>query len=382
MARSLNGEALPRGWRTFSPWLIPLVVLIAGLALQQALSPEPISVDPPDARPLVVAFEYERETGPLTLARLGRVHAVHETRVAAEISGRVLDVHPQLRPGGRVMAGSELLRLDTRPLEIRRLELKAERRARVAEQVQLAARLQRLEDLARRDFVAGDQIDELTARVAAAKAGVERTDAQLEAVDLDLERSRIHAPYAAHVLEVRVAPGDIAQPGALLARLVTAEEQEVRIELTAAEWPLVERAWQRQELQAHVELTTGERLILDSPRLGGSVDAGSRTVLLAFALAAPGSLRRGEMVRPNISLDPGEAYYRLPRETLGRQPGRVWRIASGEVLEAATVSVLLASDGDVFVTSDDLGESGEVLLTDLPTITPGMAVVVRERRAH
>lgn len=382
MADLPNAPVTASRWRSLRPWLLLLLVLVAGLALQRALSPEAVSVEPPDARPLVLAFGYEQAVGPLTLARLGRIHAVHETRLATEISGRVVHLHPQLRPGGQVAAGTELLRLDVRPLEIRRLELQAERRARAAEQTQLALRLQRMQDLARRDFVAGDQLDELEARLAAAIAAVERVDAQLEAVELDLQRSRVHAPYAAHILEVGVAPGDIAQPGALLARLVTAEEQEVRVELTAAEWPLVEQAWHRQGLVAHIDAPSGERILLRSPRLGGSIDPGSRTVLLAFTLAQPGSLRRGEMVTVSIGLDPGESYYRLPRESLQRQPGRVWRIVDGGTLEAASVGVLLASEGDVFVTSDDLGESGEVLLTDLPTITQGMAVVVRERRSH
>ncbi|MCC5886338.1 MAG: efflux RND transporter periplasmic adaptor subunit [Gammaproteobacteria bacterium] len=382
MADLPDAQATTSRWRSLGPWLLLLIVLLGGLALQRALSPEAVSVEPPDARPLVVAFAYERAAGPLPLARLGRIHAVHETRLATEISGRVVHLHPQLRPGGRVEAGTELLRLDVRPLQIRRLELQAEQRARAAEQTQLAVRLQRMQDLARRDFVAGDQLDELEARLAAATAAVERIDAQLQAVELDLERSRVYAPYAAHILEVGVAPGDIAQPGALLARLVTAEEQEVRVELTAAEWPLVEQAWNRQGLDAHIDTVTGERILLRSPRLGGSIDPGSRTVLLAFSLAQHGLLRRGEMVTVSIGVDPGKPYYRLPRESLQRQPGRVWRIADGGVLEAASVRVLLASDGDVFVASDDLGESGEVLITDLPTITQGMAVVVRERRTQ
>lgn len=392
-------SASPTGsrWRGLGLWALLLAVAVGGFTLQRWLSPAAVSAEAPDARPLVAVASYQREQGPLQLARLGRVQARHETRLAAEISGRVMAVHPQLRLAGQVAAGAELLQLDTRPLEIRQAELRAERRARAAEEEQLALRLRRLEDLARRDFVAGDQLDELRARRTAAAAAVERIDAQLDGVQLDLERSVIRAPYRAHVLEVAAAPGDIAQPGGLLARLVSAEEQEVQVDLGRNEWPLIERAWRRGSLTATAVTAAGTSLALAEPRLGGSVDPGSRSVSLVFSavpamtagivgdaalsVAESGTVavRPGETVTATLSLDPEQSWYRLPRETLQRRPGRVWRLLDDDTLAAAEVRPLLFSGADVFVTSEDLGSAGRLLLSDLPSITPGMAVRVREQ---
>ena len=382
MPEPLTPEDTLRGRRRLLPWLLLMAVAVTGFGLQRWLSPDPVSIEPPESRPLVAVADYERTSKPLQIRRLGRIHARHESRVAAEIAGRVMAVHPELRPGGRVAAGAELVELDTRALNLRRAELAAERRARSAEREQLALRLRRLEDLARREFVSGDQLDEQRARLTAAEAAVERLDAQLGAVALDLERSVVRAPFAADVLTVNVAPGDIAQPGLTLAQLVSALEQEVRLGLTQAELPMLESAWRRQGLAAEIAGSEGRMVPLLAPRLAANVEEGSRTVLLAFDVPVDETLRRNERVDVVLALAADSAYYRLPRSALQRERSRVWRLTGEDTLVAATVTPLLFDDDFVYVTSDELGDSGAVLTTSLPTVTEGMAVQVRNRAGN
>ncbi len=380
MTDSVPPGSAPGKPRRDLSWLALIVIALGGFALQRALSPEAVSVEPPDTRPLVAVAPYRRSEDAIAVQRLGRIHALHETRLASEISGRVVSVHPDLRPGGRLARGTELLRLDDRHLIVRQAELEAERRARRAEREQLQLRFSRLSDLARQDFVAGDQLDELRARLTAAEAAVERVDAQLAAVALDIERSVLQAPFAAEVIEVAVAPGDVAQPGAILAHIVTVDEREVRIPLTQAELPMLEAAWRRQALGAGLDVGQGHAAVLSQPRLARSIDEASRTVLLTFRVAAASPVRRGEFVNVTLRIEPQTAYYRLPRSALQREPGLVWRVLDDELLMSARVEPLLFSGDDVFVHSDELGEEGEVMTTALPAVTEGMQVQVRQRR--
>lgn len=368
-----EGRARNRRNRAVS-WLLLAIVTGAGFALLRLMAPEPAAVAPPDPRPLVDVAGYQRSEAALELRRLGRIHPRHETGLAAEVGGRVESVDPELRPGGRVTDGQVLVDLDTRPLEIRRRELVAELKAHRAERDQLALRLGRLEALAERDFVAGDQLEEMAARVTAAEAAVERVAARIDAAELDLERSRVVSPYAASVLEASVAPGDVVQPGRMLARLASADAREVRVSLPMSELPLLEAAWQDGRLRARLPDAPDARL--EPARLADDIDDDSRTVMLSFTVI-DARLRRGELVQVILEFDPGFAHYRIPRNALRHQSGRVWRLAEGDTLEPVTVTPVLYTDDQVHVRSDELGESGAVLVTRLSTVTPGMAVRVR-----
>ncbi len=201
----------------------------------------------------------------------GTLLPAREARLAAEVAGRVVRLHPEWRPGGRVQAGDEILALDTElaELEVRRAEgllteaeaalRGAELRAReVSEQmplvekaVELASReLERLQGLAAvesemrvdaaRSARNAAQLERLLARERLGVASVEvevATARQVQArtaVELareQLARLVLRAPFDARFVGRPPGVGTYLVPGVEVARLVDVANLHLRLEV-------------------------------------------------------------------------------------------------------------------------------------------------------
>ncbi|GAB4385877.1 MAG: efflux RND transporter periplasmic adaptor subunit [Elainellaceae cyanobacterium] len=271
----------PLGKR-FNRWhLLWLLLLLPGLAIAQTqlfadtpsetATVQPLPVDTLRLQP-VSTYEAKRTYS-------GEVVARRSSDLGFEPAGTIVNI--LVEEGDRVSAGQPLAQLDTRSLETERQQLGAERdramaqlqelqtgprqesiaaaRAAVAEieqQLELA-RLQRSrredlyqqgaisrEELDQQSFNTGSlmsrldqaqsQLDELLAgtrieQIAAQSAQVRQLDASLEAIDIQLQKSVLTAPFDAIVSQRVIDEGVVVSSGQTVLRLVEARAPEARI---------------------------------------------------------------------------------------------------------------------------------------------------------
>ena len=138
------------------------------------------------ARPVGLAFSTE-----------SLVEAVEETRVAAQVPGRVLSVFADA--GSSVVKGSSLLRIDAR--EADESTKAAEAQYRVAKQNFL-----RHQQLKAQNFVSQAALDK-------AKADFDAAAANRSAAQATQSHANIVAPISGVVARRHVQPGDMAMPG-------------------------------------------------------------------------------------------------------------------------------------------------------------------------
>lgn len=173
---------------------------------------------------LVDTVTVQRDTYSPQLVVLGTVQPAQDIVLSPRVRGQVHELSPNFVPGGMIRAGEILLQIDPADFDnavsIRKSELlQAEADFDIEEGRQSLA-VQELELL-------GDSIDEVNrslvlrkpqfasikSRVSAAKAAVERAE-------LDLERTRLVAPFDALVLRRDVNIGSQVGPGDDLGQLV------------------------------------------------------------------------------------------------------------------------------------------------------------------
>lgn len=130
----------------------------------------------------------------------GTIEAVQQAVLAAQISGRVLEVRADA--GQSVAAGALLARIDARESA----EGVAAAEARV---VEAKAALTRVEDLQRRQFVSAAALDQARAAHASARAG-------LLAAQASQSHANVQAPFAGVIARRHVEQGDMAAPGRAL----------------------------------------------------------------------------------------------------------------------------------------------------------------------
>ena len=193
--------------------ILSLVALLA-VAPLLALANETVSV-----RPFAeVAIYLERQTA-------ASVESLDEITLSAELSARVVKV--LARPGDTVEAGALLVRLDEQDARNAR-DAAAARLARAEAALDMARiRAERARRLAPDRFVSEDQMLEAETNLRLSQAELEGARSDLRQAELQLERTRIHAPFDGVVTRRALGEGALAAPGTPLLELISTRSIEI-----------------------------------------------------------------------------------------------------------------------------------------------------------
>jgi RND family efflux transporter MFP subunit len=409
--------------RRLVKFLLPLVLIAGGFAAFKALQatrPErPVAEVGERVWRVEVAPVELRARAP-ELVLYGRVETAELLRVAASAPGRIAEL--PVRDGERVAAGQLLVQIDERDLLPRRQQVEAEiaelkaqlasednrvetdRKALIEEQklVDLArdavARAQRLktqrvaaeadldaaeETLARQSLALANRemaIADHGARRQALEARLQSAEARLAEVELELERSRVLAPFDGIVAGVEVTAGDQVKRDDVLLRFYDPGRLEIRARIPAPYQDEVTAALAAGEALGAWTEVAGRPLGLRLARIAGQGEASG--VDGFFAVEAEASvLRLGQMLtvrltrpkRPDTVAVPFAAVY-------GGE--RVYRLEDGRMRGVAVEVLGGVSNGrggeELLVRSPGLAEGDRIVVTPLPNAVDGLRVEVVE----
>lgn len=177
---------------------------------------------------LVETVTVQRGTYSPRLVVLGTVEPAQDIVLSPRVSGQVIELSPEFVPGGMVREGDLLLRIDPADFEnalsIRESERQQaeasleieEGRVSLAKQ-ELALLEETIDETNRALVLREPQLKSMQAQVRAAEAAVQRAT-------LDLQRSRVFAPFDAQILNRSVNVGSQVSPGDELGQLVGIDE--------------------------------------------------------------------------------------------------------------------------------------------------------------
>ncbi len=193
-------------------WIVPSaiaggVALVIGGAAGWLLKPAP---PPPPPAPVAAESQVGSTVSAGGLVASGYVVARRQATVAAEVTGRLLEV--RVEEGQRVRRGEVLAILEP---TLARADLGAARARAVAAEADLAEAqrvLNRTRELAGRGFASDASLTAAQSRYdqAAAQHNAQRSDAQRAAAQLS--RYEIRAPFEGVVVNKAAQPGEIISP--------------------------------------------------------------------------------------------------------------------------------------------------------------------------
>ena len=216
--------------------LLPILIVIIGVLGATALvklRPQPSRVTPPDLVPLVSVQEVSTTAHDFTVLAQGTVRARTESKLVAEVAGRVLKVDDDFNEGGFFEVGQVLLELDDR--DHRAAVAAAE--AEVATARLGVAREEEEASVARGEWDRFEREGEPSGLVlrepqlAQARALLASAEARLERARRDLDRTRIRAPFTGRVRTKLADIGDYVAPGTPTAAIYAVDFAEVHLPL-------------------------------------------------------------------------------------------------------------------------------------------------------
>lgn len=317
---------------------------------------------------------------------LGVVQPAREIMLAPRVSGEVIAVEPEFRPGGLVSAGAPLIRLDPADYEqaviMRESELgQVQAELAIEEGQQRVAQLE-FELLGADIAPANRSLVLREPQISSLRSKQRAAEASLQQAQLDLTRTSIAAPFDAQILERFVELGSQVAAGVPCARLVGIDEYWV-----VATVPLGEVHW----IQFADAPTGGARATVRHPkawplgqqrdgvveRLIGEVDQSTRMARILVSVPRPlggdgvPPLILGAVVRVEIEAKPIEDVVRLERAYL-RQGDSVW-VMDGNALRVRQAEVVF-SDSSYAYLGSGVNEGDKIITTDLATVVDGLPV--------
>ncbi len=225
--------------------VVPLVVIVVTILIVKFIISNPPQANrfssAPKAKVNVAVKTLTPETYQVMIDSFGTVKPRTQSMLVAQASGQIIAISEQFREGGFFEQGDVLIQLDDRD---HRAEVKSAQAALLtAEQSLLeeqARGRQALTDWQR--LGKGEQASSLVLRkpqLAAAKASVLSAQAKLEKAKLDLERTKITAPYAGRVLSRNVDLGQVVSNNMELASIYAIDSVEIRLPIKNKDLPFI-----------------------------------------------------------------------------------------------------------------------------------------------
>ncbi len=304
------------GAHSWAKRLLPIALLAAGFVAAMFLvrSRAPAVTEEPELIvPLVRVVTVQPQDVALDVTALGTVLPRTETTLAAQVAAQVVVVSPSFEVGGFVERGEVLLELDPRDfeLEIERAGARvAQARLRLTrEQAEARVAAEEWQQLGRGE---ADPLALREPQQAEARAALAAAEAELGQARLDLERTRIRAPFTGRIRATMADLGQYLTPGRDVATLHAIDFAEVRLpvpdqQLAFLDLPLTYRDDSTEPPGPEVVLSarfTGRRHSWRGRivRTEGELDRRSRMIHLVARIEDPYGRGAGEPGRPPLAV--------------------------------------------------------------------------------
>jgi len=322
----------------------------------------------------------------------GTVMPARQVEIYPEVSGRVIEVHSALEPGGIIGAGERLIRIDPEEYELALERAKsslaeAEAAFEVEQGRQLVAK--REWELFGKDLADAELGRALALRepqLRQAKAHIESAVADVKRAELDLRRTEVTAPFDVLVLREEVDLGQHVGPGSAIASLVGSEafwvQASVRADRldavleTAGDADRSVRIFRVAEGQAGVPLPG--RLL----RHLGKVDPEGRMAQvlievrdpLGLGTAGPGErhLALNTYVRAELNAGVLDGAVTIPRRAL-RENRDIWVVDAENRLQTREADVLWEQEDTVAV-ANTFAPGERIVVSTVGDLLPGTEV--------
>jgi RND family efflux transporter MFP subunit len=344
---------------------------------------------------LVEVTRGERGTFQPEILVMGTVRPEKEIVLSPRVGGEIVSISESFTPGGFVEEGEVLLQIDPADYEVILLQ-------RESELLQASADLELelgRQDLAQKDYkklegTISTEYKSLVLRrpqLNIARARVESAEAAVRRARLDLERTRVRAPFAAHIINREANVGSQVSAGEPLGELVGVRHYWVEAAVPVSNLRWIDFSGDRVPAGAAVQVRNRVAWPEDTFREGsvhrliGELEDQTRLARVLLTVADPLShepesaglppLMIGSFVEARIAGIPIEDVIRIDRDYV-RKDDTIW-IDDAGVLRIRDLDIVFRDDKFAYVRSG-LSSEDQVITTNLATVFDGAALRLAE----
>lgn len=375
--------------------VLSLVILAVGIATASYLknsAPRTKKQPPVKLSPTVQIQKAKPSSFQIIVTAMGTVIPAREVVLKSRVSGEIVEIHPEFTEGGFLKKDMKILQIDPQDYEL----ALARKRSTVTD-AEYALKLElghqtvakREWELLNQGKPAQDMEKELALRqphLNKVRADLSAAEAELKAAMLDLERTRITAPFNTMVRSKSVDRGSQVTPQEPLAELVGTDAYRIQASLPVdrLEWIDVPVQTGDPGSKARIIYGQGHECSGTVIRLMGDLATEGRMARILVEVADPLGLKAsnkdraplliGEYVRVKILGRKLDNVFQIPR-TAFKDNSSIWIAGENQTLEIRKVRPVWR-DADVVLLQDGLKPGEQLIVSDLPAPVQGMSVRV------
>ncbi|MGB5922993.1 MAG: efflux RND transporter periplasmic adaptor subunit [Syntrophobacteria bacterium] len=375
---------------------LSLLIIVLGLVVATYVThkaPKAQKRAPVKVIPVVEVQVVQPGAHRIMVPAMGTVVPAREVVLKAQVSGKVLSLHPEFIEGGYIKENAEILQIDPEDYEltVTLAEAKvkdAESGLELAEEEANAAKEEwRL--LYKDDADTNGKPPPLAAKepqLAAAQARLKAEQAELKKAELDLKRTSVRAPFNGIVRTKSVEVGSLVTPQDALAELLGVDEYwiQVSVPVDYLRWISVPKRRGKKGSEVRVVHQSGYERTGEVIELLGDLESEGRMARILVAVKDPLGLQNsgqttrplliGEYVRVEVEGSQLTQVFRIPRIAL-REDNTVWLVGEGSTLNIRPVTTIWRDTQTVFL-DQGLNPGDQVIVSDLAAPVEGMKVQV------
>ncbi|MEN0088086.1 MAG: efflux RND transporter periplasmic adaptor subunit [Pseudomonadota bacterium] len=385
-------------------WLLVAVgIVFGGVAGFQILGASKPVVEAEAIQRSVVLAEVEplrAATAGIPINTNGFMSAAQQLDIAAETSGRIVQLHPAVLAHGKFAKNDVLFRLDDRQARASLAQITANTESALAQLALLDKQLERSRALRGQGIISQGQLDELESREVELNATLRGLDAYQKAAELSLANTVVRAPFDGRVLEQLAEEAAVISSGTPVARIYSDDRIEIEIAVREDEAVLFPDLFGSPDIAARIETDfAGQRYVWNAgiSRVERRIDDQTRTIDVTLALEQP---ERGmpvsgkglpipalinayvdvHMLAPGTGPDAGPdagSVFVASAQTI-RNGADIW-VADDDKVSIQPIQVLHRDGDEVYFLANTLAAGAEIITNPLAAVSEGMEIeVVRE----
>lgn len=338
--------------RRFRVGVLALALLAVGGCGEDEQKPK----GPPPT--MVTTAQVQVQNLEVTQESIGTVDTQTAPFIAAEVAGRITRIAVDV--GERVRAGQVLAEIDPRDQQLARQSAAAEASRVQALLLNQQRLVERYQKLVKQGFVSETALDNAESQLAAYREQARAAQAQLEAAERNLARTKIVAPITGRVEQRMVAVGDFVTVGKAVFQLTSS--QTLRVHLP---FPETLAAELRPGLRARLSTPTAPGRVVEGrvSEIRPMVGTQSRSLDVIVDVPNPGDWRPGASVSGAIVIGERPNAMTVPEQSLVLRPaGEVVYVLNAGKAEQRVVRTGLHQGGAVEILSGV--NAGETVIVD------------------
>lgn len=383
--------------------ILPLLVIVIAIGLTVVLVKSrkiPKPLETPHQGPLVETVALEKSSRRVIVFGTGTAQSRQEVNITPQVRGRVSELSPNMVQGGKFRKGDLLFAIESVDYELA-IDLAK------ANLAQAELELQRNENLARvarQEWQAlnpdstekPDPLVVYEPQLKSARAQRDAAAANVRQAEINLQRTRLYAPFNGYVRSEQLELGQYLNAGSAVATVVGTDQVEIVVSVTLDDlvWLQVPRNEGTQKgSEAEIQLQTGDRSFQWHgviTRAMGEIDPRNRTAHVVVTVTDPLAKQEAEtslkLLQPGMFVEvrlQGKELAEViavPRGAL-RDNDTVWIADHENRLQIRSVDIVRRERNEILVQSG-LQAGEQIILTNLTGAAEGMLLRPQLREAR